>query len=114
MRLPDVFKSRLLTAMDIPPEGIDLTVTGGTIETLGRGPEAKRKPLITFSEVDKVLALNLTNGRAIAAVLGDDDMEAWIGRRITLVRTEVEFDGRLVPAIRVRDRPADGADDVAF
>jgi len=47
------------------------------------------------------LVLNKTNATAIAEDYGDDT-EAWVGRGVELFVQKVAFQGKLMPAIRVR------------
>ncbi len=56
-----------------------------------------------FRGKQKRLVLNKTNAKTIAGLYGDDT-EGWIGKRITLVVREVEFEGSIVLAIRVSGR----------
>jgi len=51
-----------------------------------------------------MLVLNKTNARTIAKVVGSPRYAEWVGKRITLVRADVEFAGDMVEAIRVKSR----------
>lgn len=62
--------------------------------------DGKRKLELEFAETEKTFILNLTNCREIAAQLGDD-YAGWPGRKIKLYRTRVDFQGKMVDAIRV-------------
>lgn len=46
--------------------------------------------------------LNRTNARAIKALLGSGDPEAWAGRSLSLYKTEVQVGPDLKDAVRVR------------
>ncbi len=54
-----------------------------------------------FRETPKQLAVNATNGKTITGIYGKDP-NAWIGRRIALYATEVEFGGKTTLGVRVR------------
>ena len=59
-----------------------------------------------FQGAKKGLVLNKTNANTIAELYGPQT-ENWHGRVITLFPTQVDYQGRQVPAIRVRtQRPA--------
>ncbi len=59
------------------------------------------KPVLYFDGGQKGLVLNKTNATAIAEDYGDNT-EAWPGRDIVLFIQKVTFQGKLMPAIRVR------------
>jgi len=59
------------------------------------------KVVVTFSDSDKQFVLNKTNKNLIKKLYGSD-YSKWIGRPITLIATEVDFRGDLVPAIRIK------------
>ncbi len=59
------------------------------------------KPVLYFDGGQKGLVLNKTNATAIAEDYGDDT-EAWTDREIVLFIQKVTFQGKLMPAIRVR------------
>ena len=59
---------------------------------------------MTFGSGEKSLIVNKTNGKAMAKLFGRDTAD-WIGKKITLVPTEVDFKGDLVDAIRIRTTP---------
>lgn len=102
MKAHDVFPSQWLAASDLGTarptviiERVDwATFTDGT-----------KKRAVYFSGKEKALTLNATNWNAIADITGQDDDEEWIGHRIRLYATRVDFKGRMVDAIRV-DKPA--------
>ena len=94
-------------------EGRNVTVairkaTAGKVT--GTGGKSSKKPVIYFEGHDKGLALCVTNGKTIAAMYGND-MDAWIGKRITLFPTTTEFGGKTVECIRIRPQvpPQPGA-----
>lgn len=73
------------------------------------GPEKVTKAVIYFEEVERGLVVNKTNRVVLQHLFGRyvDDM---IGKRITLHATECQFQGKLVPCLRIRTehpKPAD-------
>lgn len=57
--------------------------------------------VLSFADDIGVFPLNVTNLKAIMALHGPETGE-WIGKAITLYPTKVEFQGEMVPAVRVR------------
>ena len=82
-----------------------LTIDRVAQETLENQGTKQKKWVVYFREMDKGLALNSTNGKTIVKVLGTDEMDEWVGQRITLyVKDDVEFGGEIVSAIRIRPK----------
>ena len=84
--------------------GKDVTVTISKVEAgtlTGQGGRKARKPLVYFEGKEKAMALNKTNGKAIAAMYGSDTA-SWIGKRITIYPTQTQFGPETVDCIRVR------------
>ncbi len=74
-------------------------VTGG--ELVGEGGRKAKKPIVWFEGKEKPLALNKTNGRAIATLYGPDTAK-WIGQLITIYPTTTQFGGEQKDCVRVR------------
>lgn len=95
--------SKFLASADIgtpddPP--VPVTIQSVHMDTVGQGADAQQKPIVTFAEFDKGLALNKTNGEMIAAFHGVET-DNWTGKRVALYTTFVEFQGKAVQAIRI-------------
>jgi hypothetical protein len=71
-----------------------------------KGVESQ-KLVLTFGEAEKSLVLNKTNATTIASVHGGETNN-WIGKKIGIYRTMVDFGGRQVDALRV-DMPREAA-----
>jgi hypothetical protein len=103
MKLGEAFPSKYLSAADVPDEGLAVTIDSYDLQDVGQGDRKKNKPVLHFRERDvKSLVLNKTNAKVIEQVTGSDDLDNWIGHKITLVPREVEFQGETVWAIRVQ------------
>jgi len=90
-----------LKAADLPEQGTEgATIEKIRLEEIGR--DRDQKPVIYFEEFSKGLVCNKTNARVIARGFGSEEFDDWIGQRILLYRAEVEFQGELVEAIRVK------------
>lgn len=106
MRINDVFPSKYLKADELDGD-LALTIRDVQIEKVGSGKDAEDKPVLYFEETDKGLACNKTNCKTISKLYGDET-DDWIGKRIALFATEVDFQGDQVLAIRVRMKAPGG------
>ena len=79
------------------------TIEAIKLEEIGK--DKQTKPVLYFQETGTGFICNKTNGRTIARLVGSEEFDDWIGRVIRLYRTEVDFQGEMVEAIRVRSRP---------
>jgi hypothetical protein len=103
MNINTVFPSKYLKASEFTGD-VSYTIKEVTIEEVGSENDKERKPIVYFNETEKGLACNKTNANTIAGIYGPET-SGWIGRRITLFATEVDFQGTQTLAIRVRMRP---------
>ena len=97
MKSTDVFPSEYLRAADL--KGRDVTVTMDSMETKDIGSD--HKPVLYFKNAEKGLVMNKTNWNMIAEIYGDES-DDWMGKKITLYPTRVDFQGKRVDAIRVK------------
>jgi hypothetical protein len=78
-------------------------VEAGTL--VSGGGRKTKKPCVYFKGVDKPLALNATNAKTIASLVGSPDTDKWIGQWVTLYATQVQAPtGETVEAIRIRPK----------
>lgn len=72
-------------------------------------PKGERRPHVFFKGARKPLVCNATNAEAISAMAGSEDVDRWIGLRITLYQTMVRSaKGKQVMGIRIRPMKATG------
>jgi hypothetical protein len=109
--IDDVFVSKYLTAADLVdedgnPKDFTLTIDDAWIETLkDRKTGAEEQKIgVSFKGAKKGMLLNKTNSKRIAQLLGSPRPKDWVGKRITLYQTEVDFQGEMKPAIRIRGK----------
>lgn len=102
-RMNDMFPSKFLTAADLDEQERTFTVSGIDTEIVGQGDEAESKWVLYFNDAEKGLVLNKTNANSISGALGDNT-DDWIGRQVVLYPTEVAFGGKMVAAIRVKEK----------
>jgi hypothetical protein len=97
MRIGEVFSGNYLKAEDLQGRTVPVTISKVEVKEFDDG----KKIILHFEGKDKSLVCNKTNCSIIAENLGSDDTDNWTGRRVTLTVKKVEFQGKLVPAIRV-------------
>lgn len=98
--------TKFLSHTDISDvEDTVVTIKGYDRETMGQGTQQVEKWVIYFRELKKGLGLNKTNGKILCHLFDSDDMDEWIGNKIALyVKDDVEFQGDIVSAIRIRNK----------
>ena len=99
MQLDELYPSRWIKSDDLAQGDLALTIREVTIEQIGL--EQEDSPILWFNETEKGLPMNVTNARAIGELHGSET-NLWAGSRITLYRTEVEFQGKTTFGVRVR------------
>ena len=97
MIIDDFFPSKYLKSADL--KGKDVALTIRDVER--KQFEEETKPIVWFEGTTKGLILNRTNFGSIAQLHGRDT-DTWIGKRVALFGTEVDFRGTQTLAIRVR------------
>lgn len=97
----DLFPSAYLKSSDIGPKDLVLTISDvGRVEF----DDGQAKPVVEFGDTDKKLVLNKTNAKTIAGLYGDDYTK-WVGKKVALFATEVDYRGEQKLGIRIRMRP---------
>lgn len=97
MKVSEAFPSKWIAAADLQDKNVRLTIARVEIEKIGDDT----KPVIYFQKAQKGLVLNKVNSQAIAAVYGDE-MDDWSGSEVVLYPIMTEYQGKTVPAVRVR------------
>ena len=102
-----------LVGKDGKPRDFTLEITGvrGVKVKSKENPKGKGKPVLSFKGADKYLIAGAVNCQTIAGLYGDD-VDAWVGRSITLYATTTDVGPKHgVPCVRVRPvKPAGKAD----
>lgn len=96
-----VFGGGFLKAEDLQGRNIKVKISKVEVKNFDDGD----KLIVHFDGKDKALVCNKTNASIIAEVTGKNDTDDWNGESIWLVTKKVEFQGKLVPAIRVALEP---------
>lgn len=97
MNINEAFPSNYLKAADLQGRPFDLVIGRAEYEMIGND----RKLILYFQGAKKGMVLNKTNANNIAALYGPDT-DHWYGQPVTLVEAMVDYQGKSVPAIRVR------------
>jgi hypothetical protein len=104
--MPDIrksFPSKYVKFTDCNESDLILTITRVVDEDMEADGKKESKPVIYFTEVEQGFVCNKSNGEMIASLYGYDT-DNWIGKRIALYATKVQFGPKMVDAIRVRER----------
>lgn len=103
--------SKYLKAADLKGHEVPVTIAGVEEAKFDDGP----KLVLKFEGKAKGMVLNKTNLKRIGSKYGYQS-EDWNGKGIVLYEEEVDFQGQMVPAIRVRiPAPvADPMDEIPF
>lgn len=97
MRIDSAFPSTYLKAADLQGRNVTVTISHVRMEDVGDD----HKPVLYFVGKEKGLALNKTNSNNISALYGYET-DDWTGKPIELFEAQVDYQGKSVPAIRVR------------
>jgi hypothetical protein len=101
MNLDTLFPSDYLKAADILQPRM-MTIRAIKLEEIGQ--DKTSKPVLFFSEETRGMVLNKTNAAMIAHTYGNET-DSWLGRPVELHVEPVQFQGRVVDAIRVSIPP---------
>ena len=100
-KLNQVFGGDYLKAEDLQGKSVPVIIESVDVKDFDDG----KKLIITFEGKDKTLVCNKTNASILEETLGSSDTDDWIGKRAVLITKKVEFQGKLVPAIRFSLEP---------
>ena len=96
VNINEAFPSDYLKAADLQNRRIKLVIESVRLEVVGE----KEKPVVYFKHKDKGLVLNKTNAGTLQAMYGPET-DDWIDQKCVLFPSQVMYEGKMVPAIRV-------------
>ncbi len=101
----ELFPGRFLKAGLLQGRPATVTISDVELELLpsDKGKDRDRG-VLSFKGKTMQLVLNSTNGQCIKAMFGKS-VQAWVGKRITLVPETAKFGGETVDAIRIKGSP---------
>lgn len=97
MNINASFPSQYLKAADLNGQRVTVTMSHVKTEKIGED----ERPVLYFQGKEKGLVLNKTNANSIAIGYGFET-DDWTGQRIELFSMDVDFQGKMVEAIRVK------------
>ena len=109
MKVKELFPSRYLKADDLGTHDLEVEIREVKVEDVN----GETKAVLYSTGSNKGLVLNKTNADVIAYTFGEDT-DLWGGRKIVLFATRTQFQGKLVPCVRVRVPRPVAADDPPF
>ena len=97
-------KSEYLTKDDVGEQGMNLTIAGFKIETVGQGADADERCVMAFQEADiKAMVVNKTNMNRIKHITGAETTGQAVNKVVNVYNDPmVEFGGKLTGGIRIR------------
>jgi|CXWL01.1.fsa_nt_gi hypothetical protein len=97
-KIGEVYKGgNYLVTEDLNGQLLTATIDAVTVEEVGD----KIKVILHLSGQEKCYPCNATNAKTLAQVFGDDETDNWVGKEIVLRPDTTNFQGKLVPCIRV-------------
>jgi hypothetical protein len=101
--IDDIYKSnsKFLKAADLNGGKPIVEIETAEVHENTYNGEVKQQIVLTFKDKEKVLGLNVTNARRIAALIGTTDFHDWPGWRLRLYTDQTDLDGKTVDCIRV-------------
>lgn len=97
MDVNQVFSGDSLKAADLQGREIPVIISNVAMKKFDNG----NKLVLHFEGKKKTLVCNKTNAKRISSMYGANT-DLWVGNEITLFTDQVEFQGDLVDAIRVK------------
>lgn len=96
------FDKEFLGAWDLPERDVVVTIAAaGGGELVGPGGRKSKKPVISFVGKEKKMAINATNGKALAGMYGNY-VQDWVGKKVTLFKSTTQMGGETMECIRIR------------
>jgi len=105
MNVNDAFSSKYIKHSDLGGRRIAVTIARVAVETVGQGPDARKKPVLYFQGKEKGLALNKTNAFTVSKIIGSPDTDHWTGHKIVLFPDTTLFQGQMVDCVRIAAMP---------
>lgn len=98
MKASDMYPSRWLKAADVA-RPVLAVIKNVTFEEVVEG---EQKPVLHFAGTIKPMVLNKTNTASLTEICGSDDTDDWTNRSVVLYSAKVQFQSKIVDAIRIR------------
>jgi hypothetical protein len=103
----DLFPSKYFKATDLQHGPLRGTIAEVTAQPIRDGDRTVPKYVVTFREFEKQLILNKTNCEVLAAMVGSEDPNDWVGVVIELYKDTTRVrNGEMRDCVRLRKAPA--------
>ena len=99
MQAATVFPGKFLKAADLGTSSPTVTIDRVVMEKVGED----MRPVMYFRGKERGLAMNKTNWAMVEELTGKMDSDHWTGAAIQLYVAKVDYQGKRVPAIRIRE-----------
>jgi len=109
MKLSQMFPKRYAAGEDLQGKAVTLTIARVASEKMHPQPNAPEveRWVAYFKEAKKGVILSRTLAYQFAEILGSEDTDDWLGKRLTLYPQPMTVAGRHVIAIRARAAQAE-------
>lgn len=97
MDISAAFPGKYIKSADLAGQSKIVTIASVSMQKVGEDT----KPVMQFSDCNQGMVLNLTNSNILQDIFSSDT-DSWVGGRIELYSTRVQFGAKMVDAIRVR------------
>ena len=98
MKFSEMFPGKYLKADDLEDgEERNAVINAIKVEEMRGGDD---KPILRLED-GTAMPLNKTNGKVLAKAFGDDSRD-WVGQDIIIYKSTTEFQGDIVPCLRVK------------
>lgn len=102
MNVDLLFPSKYIRCADLAGKEVTKTIKRVAMDDLVmQGGRREKKPVVWFSDTEKMLVLNKTNARALAEMYGSETNN-WAGKKVTLKPSRDRFQGKMVDCVRVK------------
>ena len=104
MKLNDLFPRKYATGEDLAGKSVTLTISHLRLEKMipTPGTAPVEKWVIFFKEAQKGIVLSKTLAFQISKVVGSEDTDEWVGKKVVLYPEPVNVAGYTRTAIRAR------------
>ena len=93
--------SKYFRAGDFTKEIVGTIESVDSVEFKNDDGSAAVKPVLHFEDVPQALVLNKTNFTTLALMFGENT-DDWVGAKVALYPSRVDFKGKTMPTIKVR------------
>jgi len=94
-------ESKFLKVDDLQGHAVKVVIASSKVEAMTQDQAGDKKVVLYFQGKEKGMALNKTNFNCLVSNFGSDS-DDWVGNTVELFSMDVEFQGKMVPGLRLR------------